>query len=359
MPHSSTTRSISYAALLLLGAVASATPACFGDIAREPSGGSGDGASVGQGSERSPSGSAAGAAATAPAPSAPTPPTSTAGGSSGSNDVSNDAPWEKDRCWNDPGPETAGECKLWETRPCPPDVLAGTHGTSGGPADYCMQRCVNIGGKMIWGSTTTNAQCPFYDTPWHRDAGPECVCAADTSTQSSSTPLVLSFDDQPVTFTTLASGSFDLTRSGVCHASDWPTSVTPWLALDRNEDGVIDDGRELFGSATKLEAGGFAKNGFEALRELDTDHDGVLDARDATFSKIVVWADRNLDRQSTPDELTSLESAGVMSIDLRDHRDMRCDARGNCEGERSRFTFVAPTGEARRGTVIDVYLRTR
>jgi hypothetical protein len=57
--------------------------------------------------------------------------------------------------------------------------------------------------------------------------------------------------------------------------------------------------------------------------------------------------------------VTSLDAAGITSIDLRDHRETRCDARGNCEGERSGFAFVDAAGKALHGTVIDVYLPTR
>lgn len=170
---------------------------------------------------------------------------------------------------------------------------------------------------------------------------------------------MLSFDNRPVEFTAEAGAAFDLTGTGVCHASDWPTSATPWLALDRDGDGVIQDGGELFGSATRLGSGGFAKNGFEALRELDADKNGVFDRHDPAFARVVVWSDNNLDRTSEPREITPLEALGVTSIDLRDFREWRCDARGNCEGERSAFAFTDAAGAARRGTVIDVYMSRR
>lgn len=247
-------------------------------------------------------------------------------------------------CWKDFGPDAPGDCKIGEERDCTEG--SGTPGS----IDFCREKCVNINGKAVWGAQTHNYACEFYDTDWHLNNGPQCQC---------NTPLVLSFDDRPVTFTAEAMGSFDLTRDGVCHASDWPTGKTPWLALDRNGDGAINDGGELFGSATKLAGGGFAQNGFEALRELDDNHDGVFDARDAAFAKVVVWTDRDLDRQSAPRELQSLAESGVTAIDLHDRRETRCDARGNCEGERSELAFTDAAGAARRGTVIDVYLPTR
>jgi hypothetical protein len=265
------------------------------------------------------------------------------GGGNGSGDGGGQIGDTGGSCWKDFGPEAPGECTIGEERSCSADGNTGW-------GDYCLEKCVNIDGMAVWGLKTTDFQCPFYESAWHLSGSIECTC---------NTPLVLSFDDGPVTFTAEAGAAFDLTRAGVCHASDWPTARTPWLAIDLDGNGSIDDGSELFGSATKLSSGGFASNGFEALRELDADHNGAFDARDPAFAKVVVWTDRNLDRQSSPGELTSLEAAGVMSIDLRDHREVRCDARGNCEGERSGFAFVDAAGRALQGTVIDVYLPMR
>lgn len=250
---------------------------------------------------------------------------------------------QADVCWADFGPEAPGECMIGEEREC-------TEYDPNSPVMFCRDKCVNVDGKAVWGLRTYDFQCPFYESKYHIGTSNECTC---------NTPLVLSFDNGAVEFTAQEGAAFDLTRDGVCHASDWPTAATPWLALDRDNDGVIDDGGELFGSATRLANGSFAKNGFEALRDLDADHNDVFDARDPAFANVVIWSDTNLDRQSDSREMTSLEAAGVRAIDLHDARDMRCDARGNCEGERSKFVFEDATGKTRSGTVIDVYLATR
>ena len=63
---------------------------------------------------------------------------------------------------------------------------------------------------------------------------------------------------------------------GQCQSYDWPMANTPWLALDRDGNGAIEDGSELFGSGTRLASGARARNGFEALRELDSNGDGVV-----------------------------------------------------------------------------------
>ena len=173
-----------------------------------------------------------------------------------------------------------------------------------------------------------------------------------------STPLVLSFDGAQVEFTADAQRSFDLdgTRS---QATDWPTARTPWLALDRDGNGRIDDGSELFGSMTVLSSGQRASNGFQALKELDTNGDGQITAADAGFSKLVLWSDRDGDRRSSAGELMKAADAGLVSIDLEYSTGLRCDARNNCEVERASFRFRDANGVERTGLVLDVHLPAR
>jgi hypothetical protein len=182
----------------------------------------------------------------------------------------------------------------------------------------------------------------------------DCVCAGDDDCY---TPLVLSFDGAPVRFSP-GREVFDL-GTGASAVTDWPTSATPWLALDRNGNGLIDDGSELFGAATRLRDGGRAANGFAALRELDSNGDGWITAADEAWPRLVVWSDRDADRVSSPEEIVPLSRAGVVAIALRATRPWRCDARGNCEGERATLVSRSPEGDERVGEVVDVYLRIR
>jgi hypothetical protein len=294
---------------------------------------------------------------TAPPVTTDEPSRASGGTSSGSSDSSAYVEYSETACWSY-GQAVDGECEVGQMQYC--DGYVDATSSSGGTAPFCKQICVNQNGKAVWSAKSYDKQCAFFDSKWHVDkAG--CSCddywqwENNRQAQSSSTPLVLSFDDAPVTFTTHAGGAFDLVADGACHGGDWPSAATPWLALDRNGNGTIDDGGELFGSAVVLADGTRAKNGFDALRELDANRDGIFDASDEAFAKVVVWTDRNGDRRSTPNELASLADAGVKSIALDDHVERRCDARGNCEGERSLFTMT--TG--RRGAVIDVYVKTR
>jgi hypothetical protein len=170
-----------------------------------------------------------------------------------------------------------------------------------------------------------------------------------------STPLVLSFDSAPVTFSASAA-SFDLTGT-MSVVTDWPTSATPWLALDRNGNGAIDGGSELFGSATVLRGGDRATNGFIALAELDANGDGRITKDDPAFTSLVVWSDRDGDRASSAGEIAPLASFKLVSIDVAYTNAPRCDTRGNCEIERAGFRFVDAAGVERGGTVIDVHLK--
>jgi len=180
------------------------------------------------------------------------------------------------------------------------------------------------------------------------------------------TPLVLVFDsDAHVAYSAYSShdGSraFDLSASqdGSATHTDWPTSATPWLAIDRDGDGAISSGRELFGSATRLANGTIAEGGFAALVELDENGDGRIDASDSSFSKLTLWFDVDGDRRSTPSELRSLDDLRIVSIDVHPYENPRCDARGNCEVERASFRFRDASGTLHVGSIVDIHLAVR
>jgi hypothetical protein len=168
------------------------------------------------------------------------------------------------------------------------------------------------------------------------------------------TPLVVAFDDQPITFT--AGGRFAF-LPGDPVATDWPTAATPWIALDRDHDGAISSGAELFGGNTVLPSGKTARHGFEALAALDANHDRRLDAADPAFADLLLWSDVDGDRRSTPDELRPLASA-LPWLPVDHQVAPRCDARGNCERERATMTWL-DGAQPRAATIVDVYLRIR
>lgn len=201
-----------------------------------------------------------------------------------------------------------------------------------------------------WNASLCGAQQRYIDLecPLGEDQASSDLCGDNT-------PLVVAFDNQPIEFTTGTSFAF---QAGAPTATDWPTATTPWIAFDANGDGTIDRGAELFGSDTILPGGASAANGFIALAALDANHDNVIDAADPLFAKLVLWADRDADGRSGAGELTALATT-IVSISLANSAEARCDARGNCEGERAALVWRDAQGTRRTGTVVDVYLPRR
>jgi hypothetical protein len=185
------------------------------------------------------------------------------------------------------------------------------------------------------------------------------------------TPLVLSFDGSAVAYVADPGGAyFELGQHDGLSTTDWPTSNTPWLARDLDGDGAISGGAELFGSETVLRSGHKAANGFEALAELDTDGDGRVGASDgAAWGSLLLWRDDNANRRTDEGEIQTASAAGILWIDLPGapgkpaeltipaSRAPRCDARGNCEVERSAFGYVDGRRE-QKGAMIDIHLHS-
>jgi hypothetical protein len=88
------------------------------------------------------------------------------------------------------------------------------------------------------------------------------------------------------------------------------------LVMDRNGDGKINNGSELFGVGTKLASGGHAANGFQALAEQDSNHDGRISAADAQFNQIKLWVDGNHNGVTDGGELHGLVDFGITSLNL-------------------------------------------
>ena len=132
-------------------------------------------------------------------------------------------------------------------------------------------------------------------------------------------PLALDLDGDGIE--TIAakgfSGSlFDHNGNGIRTATGWISADDGLLVRDLNGNGIIDNGAELFGDNTKLADGSFAKHGYAALAELDSNGDGIVSAADAAFQTLRVWQDLNQDGISQANELRTLEELGIQSLDI-------------------------------------------
>ena len=130
-------------------------------------------------------------------------------------------------------------------------------------------------------------------------------------------PLVIDLDGDGIETVGADSGIvFDFDGDGVKTGTGWIKKDDGFLVLDRNNNGSIDDGGELFGVDTVKKSGQKAANGFDAIGDLDSNGDGVFDASDEAFSDVKVWQDLNQDGIAQPGELKSLAEHGIAAINL-------------------------------------------
>lgn len=203
----------------------------------------------------------------------------------------------------------------------------------------CQTQCTSFCGG------TTGATCCQYDdtakgcsfTCGCHLPPPQCpspVCNGSQWTCFS--PILLDIRGDGFRLTSVANGVwFDLAADGLIHKWSWtaPDTDDGFLALDRNDNGIIDDGRELFGSATPQPPSD-SPNGFLALAVFDKpenggNDDGFIDSSDAIYSHLRVWVDTSHDGLTRPHELHTLSELGIARIDLQYEVKPRTDEFGN------------------------------
>ena len=131
------------------------------------------------------------------------------------------------------------------------------------------------------------------------------------------TPIILDLNGDGVKTQSINAGvEFDLLADGHAVHTGWVSNGDGLLVLDRNHDGLITDGSELFGSATKLTNGENAPNGYAALSELDINHDLMINSEDRVFADLRVWTDTNSNGITDAGEIKTLASLDIVSVSL-------------------------------------------
>jgi len=211
---------------------------------------------------------------------------------------------------------------------------------------------------------TFSGQNPTFTTGniWNQQNPRSLNCPVHSSTSGS--PVVFDTTGRGFHLTSLQNGvEFDLSGTGKPKRIAWTDGISgnAFLALDRNGNGLIDSGKELFGNYTDQPQSD-DPNGFLALAVFDDpanggNGDGVIDEHDSVWSRLKLWIDENHDGISQQSELYTLPELGVFSISLKYVQARRYDQYGNLFRYKGR---VNPEGEPRHDKVdrvlYDVYL---
>jgi hypothetical protein len=177
----------------------------------------------------------------------------------------------------------------------------------------------------------------------------QCCCALDGTCAS---PVIIDTAGNGFDLTDAVGGvRFDLNSDGIPELLSWtaPGVDDAFLVLDRNGNGLIENGEELFGNYTPQPPHP-EKNGFLALAEHDKpsnggNSDGRISSSDAVFGSLRLWQDTNHDGVSDSAELHTLASKDVLALDLNYKRSRRTDRHGN------QFRYRAKVRDSRGANV--------
>ena len=124
-------------------------------------------------------------------------------------------------------------------------------------------------------------------------------------------PVVLDLDGDGIEMLSRKDGVlFDVDNSGYKKQTGWLQGDDAFLAIDRNYNGVIDAGRELFSNS----AVAVGLRGLAGMAWLDANYDGRIDARDPVWNELRVWHDTNTNAIQDAGETVQLAEMGITEL---------------------------------------------
>jgi len=187
------------------------------------------------------------------------------------------------------------------------------------------------------------------------------------ATHPCTSPLILDLDSDGILVWSPRTGvDFDIDGDGFTERISW-TGIgrDAFLWKDNNGNRSVDDGTELFGTASLLPDGTRAENGFQALASLDApaaggNGDGILDSEDLGWRSLLLWIDGNRNGISEPSEISPLARDGVWAIDLNYTLLNEVDGNGNLWAYEGSFVQQVRWRSEQRfrlGRIVDVFFR--
>ena len=162
-------------------------------------------------------------------------------------------------------------------------------------------------------------------------------------------PLVFDLGGDGITTISLEESNafFDLDNNGFAEKTSWVNAKECLLAYDKNGDGIINGGNELFGDRTLMKDGRtLASSGFTALAEYDDNKDGKIDGNDAIYTLLRIWQDSDGDGIASAGELKQLVDLGIVSIGLSYSNTGVTDGANNIQVRTGTFTLADDSSRA-------------